>query len=37
VEGNGFEVLFLERRSPLEGETTVPRIFAIGEKLGEGR
>jgi ubiquinone/menaquinone biosynthesis C-methylase UbiE len=32
LTGNGFEVLFLEKRSPLEDEISVPRIFAIGEK-----
>jgi len=29
---SGFTILFLERRSPLEGEIPVPRIYAIGEK-----
>lgn len=32
LTGSGFEVLFLEKRSPLEDEIPVPRIFAIGEK-----
>jgi len=32
LTGTGFEILFLERRSPLEDEIPVPRIFAIGEK-----
>jgi len=32
LAGNGFRSLFLEERSPLEGEIAVPRIFAIGEK-----
>jgi len=32
LTGNGFDVLFLESRSPLEDEIPVPRIFAIGEK-----
>jgi ubiquinone/menaquinone biosynthesis C-methylase UbiE len=29
---NGFGILSLESRNPLEGEIAVPRIFALGEK-----
>jgi hypothetical protein len=32
LTGNGFESLCLERRTPLEGEVSIPRIIAIGEK-----
>lgn len=32
LTGSGFEILSLDRRSPLEGEISVPRIFAIARK-----